>query len=511
MDLADNGGIYVNSNSQYAWTFQDSPQWTAFYYTGTTPIPVVPGQRVNIVLDSVSSSVSLASNGAIYPGVMTGTRTKTAQKELRLFSNVSGNANFGKFKLYGFKIYEADVLKHDYRPMKSGGRGVLKDAVTGRVIRSATSTELSFGGKIKEEPYIESRGFQCVPVDYVPNAKSVVEIGYQVLEKAASTTIFGSSKFRLMQNASLNQEFQCHSAYSGGLAGQADLKRHSAIIDNPNSKVYYRTAGVNTATINMKEKSGYTAEEPNDAQMAVLGCGSNTVVPAKVRVYYVNVFEDGVLLHNYEPYVKAGVAGFRDEVGGGGFFTPIVKKDSADSAAGLSWGGEMSNDGLVPNAYIESDKTQYIPTGYKPTPKTKIELDFQLKAKSNEYYLMGCEANPYWRIYCNYSLKYGFLGHSPNSSSTTQTADVDLERHVVTVDGKARTVSLTTGGQTTSYNLSAGSSADSDLQLGLFARQEKSGDQYGYTPMRVYLDWRLSSAEGTGPFLRGGVEKCKCR
>ena len=490
------GRIYVTGQLNVGWTFHDTAAYSSFLSVadGKTAIPLVAGKRMRAVLDGGNSTVLLTCAGVTNAcSEMTGTRTKTGKNPLRLFSNATGKANFGKVKLYGFKISENGVLLHDYRPMSCNGVGVLRDAVTGQTVFSNTSTPLSYGGPIKEEPYVESKGGQIVVLDYKANAKTVVEVEFSHFTKQSSTQpLFGTSALRLWQNGNGNQEFYAHGAWSGGSSGVPDGKHHTAVIDIPASMVHYRDGAYNRNSIDMTGKGGYKAEFPEDTYgLGVFRLNTSTLNAndtGAARVYSIRVTEDGELKRLYLPYVKNDEVGFRDQVTGN-FFGAALTVVTDSTTKGLVGGGDIETDGKSPDAYVESDTSQYIQTGYFPKPNTKLELDFQMTQIKKDYYLMGCEESPYWRIYCNYLCKFTFLSHATATSSAVQTIPGDYQRHVATVDVKKGTLGITKAdGTTASYTLSGVSVATSAVQLGLFARQEKGTGttHYGNTPMKVY-------------------------
>jgi len=490
------GRLYISGGKNYAWTFHDTAAYTTFVSVGDgeSSIPLVADKRWRLILNGGSSLAVLTCSGVTnsYVTPLTGTRSKTGQVPLRLFSNATGVANFGKVKLYGFKISENGVLLHDYRPMACAGVGVLRDVVTGRTLLSNTSTALSYGGKIKEDPYVESKGGQMVKLDYKPNAKTVVTVEYSHYAKRAGTTLLGNGDMRVWLNGGSNQEFFTHGAWSGGGSGAPDGKRHTAVIDVPASMVYYQEGVSNRWSTSMTAKSGYTADVSESAYaLGVFRLNSETVdtnYTGVARVYSIRVAEDGVLKHLYLPYVKNFEVGFRDQVTGN-FFGAGLTALTDSLTTGLIGGGDIETDGRSPDAYIESDTSQYIQTGYYPTPNTKVELDFQMTKIKKDYYLMGCEKSPFWRVYCNYLSKFTFLSHaSVNSSGAIQAMPADYGRHVATIDIKNGTLNIAhAGGTRLSDTLTGVSTATSAVQLGLFARQEPNVDyHYGRTPMKVY-------------------------
>ena len=489
------GRVYVNNGQGFSWSWADDPNWTNMG-EGSAYIAVHGGVRHTVRLDSYANSGVFTTYGVTNSSfALNTTRTKTPDETIHLFSNSDGAKNFCRGRLYGFRIYERGVLQMDLVPMKSFGVGVLKDTVTGRTFGAFTTNKLGFGGKIKEEPYVDSNGSQQLILDYYPNAKTVIEVDYQVLEKGASKVVFGAylyhaTGFGLQQNGSQNQEFRCHSAWSGGGAGNADLKRHTAVIDNPAHMCYYRTWGVDKTTIDISTKNGYVDPAPtSESELALFGDSNymnaagtaRQTYSSKVRIFNVRIFEDGVLVHRYEPYADAGCVGFRDLADGNRFFGI----DGSD-ANPLVPGGDIEF-GSAADAYIESDGTQAIATDFLPADKTRVEIDFMLRQVPNvsDLFLFGRWADPIWALHINYLHSFTFRTHSA-ANSYLVTIPGDQARHTAILDRKNGTCSLTDNGEVRSYTASNKSSASSDLPLSIFARTESNGTYYGMTKMRLY-------------------------
>lgn len=388
------------------------------------------------------------------------------------------------------KIFEAGVLKHDFLPMKSLGAGVLKDQVTGRALVSGSNVPLEFGGAVREDAYVESLGGLEIGLDYYPNAKTYIEVDYQITETGSHNVLFGTgvyedTGFGFQQNSGKNQEFRCHSAWSGGSQfGNADLKRHVAVIDNPNGSVQYRTGYSSVKTQAMSGKTGYVDPAPTClTNLSVFGdtVYNGTTRPSKARIFSVLIWEDGELIHQYLPYVKGGVVGFKDGISGDFF-----KSDSDLAFDNLLPGGDISYDEAT-DAYIESDGTQAIATDFVPTDKTRVEIDFMLRQVPNvsDLFLFGRWADPIWALHINYLHSFTFRTHSA-SSSYLVTIPGDQARHTAILDRKNGTCSLTDNGEVRSYTASNKSSASSDLPLSIFARTESNGTYFGKTKMRLY-------------------------
>ena len=522
------GRVYLNGSRNLSCTFDDTPTYVAFdpEKDGTSRLPVVAGVRLQVSLDS-NQAVAKRQGVIVATSDMTVyTRTKTPTQVLRLLSNSNGDNNWGKVRLYGFKIYDNDILVHDYRPMKHEGEGVLWDAVTGLFLTSATSTKLEFGGPVKEVPYVESTGNQVVTLDYYTGPKSVLELEYSNLDKAKNNDkrIFGTEQMHFRENVidatkgiGGNCEAYMNGVWSGSVpSAVTDGKLHTIVLDAVNGKLYYTDPthrGKGAASL--ATKSGYKNPAPSSVNPMMLFHRNNgalvasgttgTVISgaAACRIYVANVYEEGKLIHSYRPYVKDGRVGFKDAKTDK--FFPGLLSSGTLPVGTLSTGGAIAHEGALPEAYIESDQTQMIRTDYKPTVNTRIELDYQLTKLVNDFYLIGAhgadannDGRACWSYYVNGNYGYTFIAHSRWSvdRQTTQTALMaDQQRTKLILDRPADTAQIVRADTTKSYTLKTAATGKQEACLGIFARNDKDNGIYptasttvtgGTVKMRVY-------------------------
>ena len=498
------GRVYINGSKGCSYSYSNSG---AYYNIGNSKayLRLQPGARHRAILDAYNRTVTYYSCGitnashAMEYTALTNSLTQPAST--RLFSNCQTTpGNFARMKLYSFKIYEKGVLMHDLMPMKSRGEGVLKDKVTGRVLYSRTSKKLSYGGKIKELPYLESLTTQQrILLDYYANQKTYLEMDYEVVTKKVETVMLaaGTSTFSYRMNASANCEFCCHGkdCYSGGAAGNpTENKRYMAIMDMPNSLVDVRSAGVSLPgtssqkiPIDMTKKSNYTANPAACTdKLGVFGNGAGTGTGnngAIMRLYRLTVWEDGEIIHKYEPYVKNGVPGLKDAVGGDFF----AGQDVTGWTSALMVHGACPYEGAAPDAYVESDGTQAVLTDYTPKANSRIEVDFQMLVCASDAYLCGSNiSGDYWDAYLADSK---FKAICQSNWTPMNTIACDCKRHLLKLDAyNNRTISITDGdGQTHSFT-QTGSATGASIPFAVFARNNNAAGTsfYGNCRMRIY-------------------------
>ena len=86
-----------------------------------------------------------------------------------------------------------------------------------------------------------------------------------------------------------------------------------------------------------------------------------------------------------------------------------------------------------PLEYIEGTGTQYIDTGYRPTPTTRTIIDFQFTARGSQYRVFGLEySNLYYSMYQNGSGNWAYTCQDSSGSWTqiSPAKTTDANRHV---------------------------------------------------------------------------------
>lgn len=203
--------------------------------------------------------------------------------------------------------------------------------------------------------------------------------------------------------------------------------------------------------------------------------------PSKVRIFNVRIYEDGVLVHRYEPYADAGCVGFRDLADGNRFFG-IAESD----ANPLVPGGDIEY-GAEADAFIESDGTQAIATGFLPTTNARVEIDFQMaEPPVKDRFLFGRWQDgdaPVWAFYVNWAVKFATRSYSAYSM---ELMSADRARHTAILDRKNGKDYITVGNVTNVSTAAIASSNTSDLPLAIFARTQRDGTYFGMTKMRLY-------------------------
>ena len=413
------GGVarfYINGsagNGQLAWNFTASGVWS------TSSQTMVPGTRYQMRVDAYTRTAWLDVEGVrkYTAGFAASSTVPNYTDTIKLFSSNSANSNAAMMKLYRFTITESGEIVHDYIPAIKGGIVGMYDEITGEFlydVRNSPTATFEYGGDILEledEPYIESNGTSFMNSRFFMNPGAKVEMDYALVgANALQARLFGAdgtgatffSAYYI--NGSGNMSFGIGDEFkSWATTCATNLYRHKAVLDVKNGKAYYITRFATNWTGNA---SGLGASITKTAKhpMGLFGdlapsggysgeCGLVAYSKVKAKVYRVKCWQNDVLVHDYLPHVKGGVAGFRDAVDGS-FIT-------GENPAAFTAGGKgivvEEDDGYI-STFGNNYNTgyRYINTGYTASPNTRVELDYAL---ADNYPSSGFISNHDWYLF----------------------------------------------------------------------------------------------------------------
>ncbi len=310
------------------------------------------------------------------------------------------NGQFAKARIYGCKIYEWNEtssdydLVRDYVPVLRDGQPCLRDAVTGSFALDPRkgAAALRYGGDIKEVGggYIQltaTSGAVGLFTGYKMKATSRVELD-GALGSASGTfrpmgcwNGGGSTTMRyLVYTASNKNQFFLNSGSSQGSGPAIDTDRHTWVFDAANNKGEYITGCTPVTTITGTKPA---ADAVASVQLSIFADSNGTAFsqPAYgMKCYGLKIYESGVLVTNFVPYVRNGEAGFRDTITGA-----FLSAGTSSFAAGgnIELSGPTARD-----AFVESDGTQVLNSGYKVGYQSRVEVDLAFTG-GNRGFLFG--------------------------------------------------------------------------------------------------------------------------
>ncbi len=237
---------------------------------------------------------------------------------------------------------------------------------------SSHAAEVAQSNARNGDAYLESNGTQALVTDYRVNAKTRIAVDFQLVStNKVFRKIFGAfsddgnrRRASLWVNRSRNIEFNVSESWvSTGI--KCDTKRHVAIIDIPARRLFFDSQRLRFSeeTPEWDDGASYPlalfAENKTDTP-------TNLQMRASVRIYALDIYEDGKCVRRYRPAIKGSHVGLLDGVTG----------RFAVSQAPLSYGGEIAR--IPDDPYLLSDRTQTIALDYAINAGTRLEVDYAL-------------------------------------------------------------------------------------------------------------------------------------
>lgn len=477
---ADNGyaRIYITGGGNVAWAFTetngvDNSHWVS------TGIDMEVGKRYTMYIDATAGKTVFTYDGKSktmdFPE---NNATIQAANSIMLFANRS-KKNSAMMKLYHFKIWEAETLVHDYVAAKRDGENGLYDDATG-VFRpddglneAAGKAPFVYGGDMQDvgTGWLESAGTVAFNSGYYFSAASRIEVefsfttpenGKRIWGASTDTTVGAMSAFYLTGSGGKFSFLSGDTPDYYSLGIDADTVRHTAIYDVPGAKEYLITGNVTNKTVTLNASAAPSAQSTipigifADCNNANGKSFSNHF--SKSRIYRIKFFTDGEPVKDYIPYVKEGVPGFKDKISG----------DFIESATdGVpTYGGNIAGEW---DAYLESDGTQGINTGYHMKNTARVEIDFAYTdisgsvTRSAAFGAYSCSNNKATLFIA--SKGQVRMRNDTNTGAKDVAATADFDRHKAIIDGPNKTLSYDS---TTVASGNVGTK-DAEHPMGVFA------------------------------------------
>lgn len=411
-----------------------------------------------VAYDCAAGTVTLsdADGGNARSWALARAITQTATSPLAIFTTTTGdipkkNAFVSAAKIYSFRIYEGGELVHDFAPAIRDGLAGLHDAKTGLFLSAldvtgcvAPATDLSSGGDIlafKDAGYIEASKNAYFTTDYLvkPSTRIVADYAFTatsgndgrlfgVYKKGASVGFYhnateGSHRIESGTGSTLNNTY----LYSI----PPNTLRHTVTLDLDNgAPSSYVTGATTNWSGSLVGAVSADATAPLDIFTTSVSAdghsGSENTYRSYAKIYRLSIYEGDTLVHDYEPFVKNGVAGFRDTVNGGAFLEPF--------SGSVTYGGEIHGE---VDAYVQAVRASKnaINTGYYVKPTTKFVVDFQYDDNGNDGRIFGSYSPPESRVGLYGNKVDGGMFRVESSGGELDTSVTrDTKRHVAVLD-----------------------------------------------------------------------------
>jgi hypothetical protein len=284
--------------------------------------------------------------------------TEESTGSVTLFSTKdnSGKERPSKARIYGVKIYEKIddeyVLVRDFRPVKIDGVPGFECRVSGYFAGAGMPSAFLVGGEcdVRESPYVatsmtnydgaQNQTKHHIDTQYYATESTRCELDFAlrvapVSGKASWLFCGGSGSGGVFGICSKNGTFLMSNgngwpSVSATQAVETDVRR-TAILDNVSDCFYLVTAGVTNII-----KKANTSKGDYSANPIRVGTYFNGLQEyGALKVYGLKIYESGVLVRDFRPLWKDGIAGLEDRKTGLFVYCPGAKD------ATIEHGGEI--------------------------------------------------------------------------------------------------------------------------------------------------------------------------
>ncbi|MBR2837940.1 MAG: hypothetical protein IKE55_04095 [Kiritimatiellae bacterium] len=394
-------------------------------------------------------------------------------------------SSYTKMRVYRVRIWDAGVLVRDYTPLVKGGIPGFKENCSGQFVTGENIAAFTAGGDVPEEPddpYVATphnspgrvTNGETIYWDtgYYFKTNSSVSLDYALMTNWAADNPYGDGGKNVLScdgaNSAGQQVYML--AYGTAGAGYYYWKTGPNGSEGGISQMSIAYANGIRRTLEMSGNSTriITAGYTNFSKTVSSGVTVNFTKTLKLanylpmKIYGLKIFEDGVMIKDYRPFVTNGVPGLLDVMNqpsslitttyGGGNKTNYL------ATAGGNFQDYTAD--VEKEAYLEFDGVSghYINTGYVIKPTSGVEADFQMwhTVYNNQQGYFKQEAstsnpNILARLYMNsaYTYSYQFEDYSTYQTGVgvnTQISAKDNVRRQFKLDGYSNHATITCGG-----------------------------------------------------------------
>ena len=414
--------------------------------------------------------------------------------------------NYAPLKIYGYRVYEGGQKVHDYTPLRKGGVLGFRDSVTGAFLSDMHTAALTASANVPEEPedaYVATpSGNSAIYIDteYRATSNTCFALDCALVDDfsgSASWYLFygyGSNPFSGYINASSGFGTQVNSAtWESGIVGIGQIKkgiRRTFVLDACNCRSYAMIGGVTESSKEIPASTEHNAA-PISVKIAANFRGESNYVPMKV--YGCKIFESGVLVRNFVPRYRNGVAGLEDTLTG--LFVSYPSDKARTTSNSLSAGGDIC---VEADPYIEGAGLagQYFATNYKAKKTTHVEIDFAqtvINDTTKSHYIFGSRGESAGLSFFAFAYTSGGYGYSCADGSANwgnlKVYNQTTARQTMILDSKNGVFAWCDeyGVTNNSWSVTTTRTKDADKGFVIFGTREGSNVPESYLmPMKLY-------------------------
>lgn len=408
--VSPRASLYIQGTGKVAFGF-DNAEHSAF--AATTTDFWNDTLRHTAIVDQPGGSAYYITCGVTNKTVtIPSMPTADAKVPLSILGNTSGkgltmtfaegtppNYNAPMARVYGMKIWKGGTLVRNLEPLVRGGVPGFLDKVTGAFLTAENNEQLAaFSASpattaVPDDPFVALPGNNSTiggklafNTGYVPNNATRVELDFAQYAAYPTNGYSGNHNWYLFHaDAKFNMYFNksgmgwsAGNSWLGFSPGVSTARsqdkdvRRTAILDmqNLSAPASLVTAGY-TNCVSASAGTSISLTKP-----LFLAANTDTNSTGALKIYGCRIFENGTLVHSFEPRVQGGMAGLFDTHGDKGF----ISAARTDTAANVTPGGSLA----PVDAYIASSTTDKfsVNTGYLIGPNTRIDADFSFLART---------------------------------------------------------------------------------------------------------------------------------
>ncbi len=394
---------------------------------------------------SAADANNYSTNTVIIDGTKVFSKDYTALDtglNLYVFANNQNGtaAGFSKTRCYGLKIWQDGALVRDFRPCVHGGRAGLYDSQNDKIYYSASGTDLTYDTNCDVPDafidYVESEGNSYIDTKVTGRSGTAAQMEMAWIGTSSDQALLDSrdgtnKRFYLVHRNTGDKWLWGYGSYGTfGTFTPGERYHVDASFAVGNQAITVREGGPEGSVVGSYAGTGTTSIDTGRS-LYLFCCNQSGSALAKqywgkARVYWLKLFQDGVMVRDFRPCLKYGQAALYDDVSKTIFYPEgdPLKFDNSVAA---------SPDDVVFVDYIESDGFTHLDTqvdASSPTRatgemawtqmRTSDEENQYLDENHHSYLACGCynsgsDANRFYMI--DQTAQKPWIGYGNNTKS----------------------------------------------------------------------------------------------
>ena len=405
-------------------------------YTYTTDFSAADGNNMSTNTVTIDGTKVFSK---AYTALDTGTN-------LYVFANnqFGTAAAFSKTRCYGLKIWQGGTLVRDFKPCVHQGRAGLYDAQNDKIYYSGSNTDLTYDANCDVPDafidYVESFGNSYIDTSIIGRSGTAAKMEMAWIGESSDQALLdsrdGGNRFYLVHNGGSSKWLYGYGNYYTFGTLQSGTKYYiDSSLAAGSQVIKIGDNGANGPTTTYVDATSTTSIDTGLSLYLFCCNKSGSALEkqywGKARVYWLQIYQDGVMVRDFKPCLKYGEAALYDDVSKTIFYPEGDPLGYDNSVA-------ASPDEVVYVDYIESDGFTHLDTqvdASSPTRATGVFSWSQMRttteekqyldethhsylacgyyndsSDANRFYMIDQTAQKFWVGYGNNSDSWGSIG-----------------------------------------------------------------------------------------------------